>query len=227
MHDDPTMALPSAVVGQHGRLGESRMADLERREQQLRERKRRGTDQPRGIGAMSSHSILLNQVQLQAYEIVEGSHAQSLLILRRWNRRCLNDTTWWRARLSAEQVTHGEELRKLGEELRVAKEGKRDDMKLTSDEVHLMSDEDLEKVQKELEISLDRVKGEAKIRLHREKDRLRVERDQTLCLACADAEKCILTMPCNHICLCEGCGARCDKCPICMAPIETKVKVFL
>ena len=33
--------------------------------------------------------------------------------------------------------------------------------------------------------------------------------------------------PCAHVMACSECGARCDKCPLCRAPIQQSQRIFL
>ena len=43
------------------------------------------------------------------------------------------------------------------------------------------------------------------------------EMNERLCCACLDAPKCVLLMPCNHVCLCPDCfhSIRRLNCPLC------------
>jgi len=98
---------------------------------------------------------------------------------------------------------------------------------LSEDEVKALSESELDDRIKAMENGLAQGKDELKLRMHLEMERMRVERDQTLCMACCDQEKSILLTPCNHICVCEACSHRLEKCPICSSPIENRVKVYL
>jgi len=147
------------------------------------------------------------------------------LMVRRWVRMHQNDAPWWRERAhfwrscaETRASQHQVDQQPVAWAQRVT---------ISTDAVSSMSESDLDAVQHRLEDGLEAIRGELKLRLHREKNRLRSERDQTLCLACADAEKSILLTPCNHICVCEACGERLDRCPICMCPVEGRVKVYL
>ncbi len=55
------------------------------------------------------------------------------------------------------------------------------------------------------------------------------------CAVCLENEKCILLLPCNHMCICEQCSNRINlttpnineqKCPICNSGIRIKSKIF-
>jgi hypothetical protein len=47
------------------------------------------------------------------------------------------------------------------------------------------------------------------------------------CAICMMAEACVLFRPCRHLCSCEGCAVRIDKCPICRATIRGKENIFI
>ena len=52
------------------------------------------------------------------------------------------------------------------------------------------------------------------------------------CKVCMAAKSCVLTMPCGHLALCEGCETRLSRdgskrCPICRAPYRTTAKVII
>jgi len=98
---------------------------------------------------------------------------------------------------------------------------------LTHAEVALMSDGEVEAVQTRLEGSLEVIRNEHKVRLQREKNRLRCEKDQQLCSVCLGVPKCILLTPCNHICVCEACGDRLSNCPMCKTAVQGRIKVYL
>ena len=53
------------------------------------------------------------------------------------------------------------------------------------------------------------------------------EDDSKKCVICLEEDKCILLMPCKHVCCCEGCSNDVNKCPICRNKIESKIKIFL
>ncbi len=51
------------------------------------------------------------------------------------------------------------------------------------------------------------------------------------CCICLSANKCVLFLPCKHICVCEDCGLTrlppLTNCPVCRETIRSKTKVFL
>lgn len=52
---------------------------------------------------------------------------------------------------------------------------------------------------------------------------------QRLCVICHDREKCVILMPCRHLCLCVECSNHIavDSCPKCRAVISSKINVYL
>ncbi|KAK4877764.1 hypothetical protein RN001_010270 [Aquatica leii] len=51
-----------------------------------------------------------------------------------------------------------------------------------------------------------------------------------LCIICQDHDKCILMLPCRHLCVCNTCNIRLQQydrtCPICRTVIQRTMKVF-
>jgi len=47
------------------------------------------------------------------------------------------------------------------------------------------------------------------------------------CIVCFQEDKCMLLEPCMHVCVCSNCSERLDKCPLCVARIARKRKVFI
>ena len=59
---------------------------------------------------------------------------------------------------------------------------------------------------------------------------LNLEEDvQRLCVICHDREKCVILMPCRHLCLCVECSNHdaVNSCPKCRAVISSKINVYL
>lgn len=48
-----------------------------------------------------------------------------------------------------------------------------------------------------------------------------------MCCVCDDAPKCVLFLPCKHVCACEACHARLQACPLCRVAIVSRHKVFI
>ena len=47
------------------------------------------------------------------------------------------------------------------------------------------------------------------------------------CVVCIERNKCIVLMPCKHLCVCELCASTCSgRCPICRAVIESEMRVY-
>ncbi|XP_023323373.1 uncharacterized protein LOC111697564 [Eurytemora carolleeae] len=57
------------------------------------------------------------------------------------------------------------------------------------------------------------------------------EREDKLCVICVDKEKCIMILPCRHLCICEGCQGPLrthrNICPICRKPVKQLIKAYL
>ena len=53
--------------------------------------------------------------------------------------------------------------------------------------------------------------------------------DSLQCCICLSEPKCVVFMPCRHMCACEECGlsGRLARCPLCTRKIDTRYKVFL
>ncbi|TVU29905.1 hypothetical protein EJB05_21497 [Eragrostis curvula] len=52
-------------------------------------------------------------------------------------------------------------------------------------------------------------------------------RKSRACKSCGEAEACVLLLPCRHLCLCAGCGAAADACPVCAATKNASLHVLL
>jgi len=57
------------------------------------------------------------------------------------------------------------------------------------------------------------------------------EREDKLCCVCQDMEKCIMMLPCRHLCICARCQellrVRTNTCPICRKPVKQMIKAYL
>merc|ERR1712083_242051 len=62
------------------------------------------------------------------------------------------------------------------------------------------------------------------------------EREDKLCVICQDREKCIMILPCRHLCICYVCQVslvqRTDRahsrtCPICRKIVKQTIKAYL
>jgi len=57
------------------------------------------------------------------------------------------------------------------------------------------------------------------------------EREDRLCCICQDHEKCIMMLPCRHLCICERCQQLLknhgNSCPMCRKPVKQMIKAYL
>ena len=60
---------------------------------------------------------------------------------------------------------------------------------------------------------------------------LEEERDNQLCVVCQDSKKCVILLPCRHLCLCKKCKFaiidRSNVCPVCRHVILETLNVFV
>ena len=47
------------------------------------------------------------------------------------------------------------------------------------------------------------------------------------CVICLEKDKCMLLMPCKHVCCCEQCVENINQCPLCRNNIQSKMKIYL
>jgi hypothetical protein len=80
-------------------------------------------------------------------------------------------------------------------------------------------------------VTLNRQKTELSLAIEQEKLvpslNLNSVNDAQLCVVCLENEKCMLLLPCAHVCLCELCLPTVHCCPICRQRIAKTQKVFL
>ena len=56
---------------------------------------------------------------------------------------------------------------------------------------------------------------------------LLLEADEHNCCICLDKPRKIMIVPCNHLCLCQGCAHTATaECPLCRGPIDSLEQVF-
>ena len=46
------------------------------------------------------------------------------------------------------------------------------------------------------------------------------------CVICFDGLKCMVMLPCSHLCVCESCAGNVDTCPICRQVVTNKHKIY-
>ena len=69
-------------------------------------------------------------------------------------------------------------------------------------------------------ITQEELSAERRIRVQAEDDRC--------CVICQDRPKCMVLLPCAHLCLCDHCGplAEMDACPMCRQPVLTRIRTY-
>lgn len=85
--------------------------------------------------------------------------------------------------------------------------------------------EDIEALSTELKNSLTQVEAKKEILV---KNQLESQREQRLCVICCEMEKCVVLLPCRHMCLCASCSRdeRLTQCPLCKDDIAHRINVF-
>ena len=77
-------------------------------------------------------------------------------------------------------------------------------------------------------INVEEGKSNTRKKNKNKKRQVQALKDATNCVVCKDARRQIVFMPCNHMCCCENCSQRViDKCIVCNAVIQSKIKVYL
>ena len=78
------------------------------------------------------------------------------------------------------------------------------------------------------------VRADTEVRLEEEREmrrsseeKLRVAEERLLCVVCQAQEVERVFLPCGHLCCCTNCEDMIQKCPMCRAQIQGKVKAFL
>ena len=56
-------------------------------------------------------------------------------------------------------------------------------------------------------------------------ERAAEEEEQGMCASCWGAEAVVAMVPCGHKCACEGCAPGMERCPMCRAAVEGRVRV--
>uniref|UniRef100_A0A8W8JLT5 RING-type domain-containing protein n=1 Tax=Magallana gigas TaxID=29159 RepID=A0A8W8JLT5_MAGGI len=52
-------------------------------------------------------------------------------------------------------------------------------------------------------------------------------RQRIKCKFCQESDLEVVLEPCGHLCCCQTCASRCDRCPICRAEISRRARTFL
>ena len=61
----------------------------------------------------------------------------------------------------------------------------------------------------------------------KENDEKEEDNNNIKCVICLENDKCMLLMPCKHVCCCEQCSKDINQCPLCRKNIESKTKIYL
>lgn len=85
--------------------------------------------------------------------------------------------------------------------------------------------EDIEALASELKRALSKVEARKEILV---KNQLESQREQRLCVICCEKEKCVVLLPCRHLCLCAACSRddRLTQCPLCRDDIAHRINVY-
>jgi hypothetical protein len=85
--------------------------------------------------------------------------------------------------------------------------------------------EDIEALSTELKNALAKVEAKKEILV---KNQLESQREQRLCVICCEKEKCVVLLPCRHLCLCAACSRdeRLTQCPLCRDDIAHRINVY-
>lgn len=91
-----------------------------------------------------------------------------------------------------------------------------------------LEDASCEEMDQVLEVAVPGIAGlqaESRARARRNRSQLRDELEQQLCAVCRDAKKAVLFLPCQHLCVCEGCRGKLRpyRCPMCQEPIQSHI----
>lgn len=68
--------------------------------------------------------------------------------------------------------------------------------------------------------------AEAQDEVKRERTKREAAEDDVLCIVCSEKRRKKALVPCMHLSLCQDCDGG-EQCPICRAPVQGSVAVFL
>jgi len=88
-----------------------------------------------------------------------------------------------------------------------------------------VSSEELDRVLESAMPAITRLHAESRARAKLARNQLRDELEQQLCAVCKDAKKAVLFLPCQHLCVCEGCRGKLRpyRCPMCQVPVQSHI----
>lgn len=76
-----------------------------------------------------------------------------------------------------------------------------------------------------------KIKSRATFNLSKLQRQLELEKESKLCVVCQDNERCVVGLPCHHLCLCLSCSTVISRqsglCPICRHPLHRMMKVYV
>lgn len=130
-------------------------------------------------------------------------------------------------KLSAEVLQHQSRIQQQEEELcSLRKDAKW--WRLLGRQSKGLEDVTCEEMDHILEVAVPGIAGlqaESRARARRNRSQLRDELEQQLCAVCRDAKKAVLFLPCQHLCVCEGCRGKLRpyRCPMCQEPIQSHI----
>ncbi len=84
---------------------------------------------------------------------------------------------------------------------------------------------EVEDVERELRRALEAVESKKVVLV---RDAIENQKEQRQCVVCQEREKCVVLLPCRHMCLCEPCSLHegLMDCPLCREAILHRIGVF-
>jgi hypothetical protein len=192
-----------------------RMEELQQREQQWRDQKMRLTSQLDSAEQACAEEQQRHHRKLQAANLAKDEEVSRL-----------------RNELETTEQTWHEDNRRLTRAIEQhRRERNEEEKRLTSELADARKDRDCElaRLQEALAEAekAQLAEMEAKERTEYELDAARRQADQESelkrCCVCFENERCIIFMPCRHVCCCSSCARSIDKCPIDREVIQQKI----
>jgi len=91
--------------------------------------------------------------------------------------------------------------------------------------VQAMTIEECEMIEKNMKASLEAIEARKAVLI---REKIGLQKEQRLCVICQERDKCVVLLPCRHLCLCEDCSTHDGLllCPLCRQPIAHKIGVY-